>query len=77
MDLRIVALARRLAARGATTVEHHELQGLTGRRFELTRTGFVHVLDGFPLVPVADRQEALRWFDRHGRRVRTSGRPRR
>jgi len=63
-DLGIARLARRLAERLGTAQTSARLQALVAHRFELTRGEFAHVLDGFPLVPSADRHAALRSFDR-------------
>lgn len=62
-DRQIAALARRLACRRGAADAAARLQALVAHRYELTRNGFEHVLGGVPLVPVAERSAALRWFD--------------
>ncbi len=59
----IARLARQLAAQQGSASAGPRLQALVAHRFGLTHAEFVHVLDGFPLVPADERAATLRWFE--------------
>jgi hypothetical protein len=59
----IAKLASRLAMVDQPwTPEHAQLQAAVAQAYELSEQEFSHVLNTFPLVPVADRDAALRSF---------------
>jgi hypothetical protein len=57
----IATLARRLARRRETTALAR-LNARVAELYQLSRAEFEHILSTFPLVPVTERQEALRAF---------------
>ena len=59
---RVAWLARRLAHRPSASSAHAILQAAVARLYRLDAAMFDHVLDGFPLVPEAERQRARRAF---------------
>ncbi len=59
LDRRIARMGRRMRqARRSPEIEAR-LQAAVARRFGLDATAFAAIVDGFPLVPVSDRQRAV------------------
>jgi hypothetical protein len=58
----VVALSRRLSHTTLDTDSAAELQALVARLYELSTTEFQHVLETFPLVPLAERSAAMNRF---------------
>ena len=58
----IAALSRTLEHRAVAAASSARLQALAAHLYGLSRTQFRHVLSTFPLVPEADRDQALRSF---------------
>ena len=69
IDLRIARLARRMVRWPSPQIEPR-LQAEVARIYGLTRVEFRRVLEGFPLVPAAQRERAA--LERLRRRVRTT-----
>ena len=59
---RVVALSRRLSHSPLDAGSAAELQATVARLYELSTTEFQHVLDTFPLIPLADRSAAMSRF---------------
>jgi hypothetical protein len=60
---RLSRLSARLAQRPNPRTEAL-LQAQVARAYELDRSEFIRLLDGFPLVPASDRERAARAFSR-------------
>lgn len=67
-DRRLARLAARLARSPWSADLEARLQAAVARRFGLDARTFAALLDGFPLVPAADRERAVGAFTRAGRR---------
>ncbi len=68
-DRRLARLAARLARPPWSAALDAALQAAVARRFGLDRATFAAILEGFPLVPAADRQRALEALGRAGRQT--------
>jgi hypothetical protein len=64
-ERRIGRLARELNRRPRSKTMTARLNAAVARLYGLDARRFEQVLDGFPLVPVAERRAALRAFERH------------
>ena len=58
----VVALSRRLSHSPRDGASAAELQAAVARLYELSTTEFQHVLDTFPLIPLAERSAAMSRF---------------
>jgi hypothetical protein len=67
LDRRISRMGRRLARTPRSRDVEARLQAAVARRFGLDATTFAALLDGFPLVPAADRQRAVEALRAHRR----------